>query len=213
MTDTQKIWDDYMYWFHHSNVWKNMHYHGIRTLKMPGDMWNYQEIIFERKIDYVIETGTRHGGSALFFADTLIARQATGCVISIDVDAESNRVKTHDNIHFLIGDSSRAEIVSRILSLLPENRGSVFMILDSDHSRNHVFNELTTLVPILKSGDYLVVEDTNVNGHPVRPDFGPGPWEAIHDYINEHPNTLVHDAQRERKFGATAAPKGYYIKI
>jgi cephalosporin hydroxylase len=213
MEDTQKIWDGYMDWFHHSNVWKDMHYHGIRTLKMPSDMWNYQEIIFERRIDYVIETGTRHGGSALFFADTLMARHAKGCVITVDNNPRCNMLKSHQNIHFLIGDSGSPEIAATLLALLPDNRGSIFMILDSDHSRNHVFNELTALVPILKSGDYLVVEDTNVNGHPILPDFGPGPWEAIHDYINKHPNTLIHDAQREQKFGATAAPKGYYIKV
>ncbi len=69
---------EYVRWFHEANVWKNMTWHGIRTLKLPSDIWNYQEIIFERKIDHVIETGTRHGGSAVFFAETLAARRARG---------------------------------------------------------------------------------------------------------------------------------------
>ena len=52
----------YVRWFHEANVWKNMTWHGVRTLKLPSDIWNYQEIIFERRIEHVIETGTRHGG-------------------------------------------------------------------------------------------------------------------------------------------------------
>ena len=54
----------------------NLCWHGVRTLKLPSDIWNYQEIVFERRIEHVIETGTRHGGSAVFFAETLAARGA-----------------------------------------------------------------------------------------------------------------------------------------
>jgi len=52
----------YVRWFYEANVWKGMTWHGIRTLKLPSDIWNYQEIIFERRIDHVIETGTARCG-------------------------------------------------------------------------------------------------------------------------------------------------------
>jgi cephalosporin hydroxylase len=54
------------------------------------------------------------------------------------------------------------------------------------------------------------VEDTIVNGHPVRPDFGPGPLEAVDDYPRRNPGRLVHDSVREAKFGCTFAYRGYY---
>jgi cephalosporin hydroxylase len=211
-SNEQKIWDDYLLWFHNSQVWKSMTYHGIRTLKLPSDVWNYQEIIFETRADWVVETGTRHGGSALFFADTLTARRASGAVISVDLSTKVNHVRSHEKIHFLVGDSASTEIAAQIRALLPAERGPLFMILDSDHTRDHVYRELNALVPLLVKGDYLVVEDSCVNGHPVRPDFGPGPYEAVQDFIRENPGVLIHDPLRERKFGATGAPGGHFRK-
>ena len=202
----------YVRWFHEANVWKNMTWHGIRTLKLPSDIWNYQEIIFERRIEHVLETGTRHGGSALFFAETLAARGARGPVVSIDIEATSRQVRDHDGTRFLLGDSAAAAIVDQALALLPADRGPVFLILDSDHSQRHVLRELRAWVPRLNKGDYLIVEDTIVNGHPVRPEHGPGPMEAIRDYLAEAPQMLVHDRQREAKFGASFAARGHYIR-
>ncbi|HUJ01786.1 MAG TPA: CmcI family methyltransferase [Usitatibacter sp.] len=202
----------YVRWFHESNVWKNMTWHGIRTLKLPSDIWNYQEIIFERRIDHVIETGTRHGGSAVFFAETLAARRARGPVVSIDVDRASRQIAACEGVHFLVGDSAGPAIVEQALALLPAGRGPLFLILDSDHSRDHVLRELRAWVPKLRKDDYLVVEDTIVNGHPVRPGHGPGPMEAIAEYLEEAPGLLVHDAGREAKFGATFAARGHYVR-
>lgn len=202
----------YVRWFHESNVWKTMTWHGIRTLKLPSDVWNYQEIIFERRIEHVIETGTRHGGSALFFAETLAARGGDGLVVSIDIDSQSRQVPSHDRIQFLIGNSAAPEMVEQAFALLPAERGPIFLILDSDHRHVHVLRELRAWVPKLHAGDYLIVEDTIVNGHPVRPVHGPGPWEAIEDYLAEAPGLLIHDATREAKFGTTFAARGYYVR-
>lgn len=202
----------YVRWFHETNVWKDMTWHGVRTLKLPSDIWNYQEIIFERRIEHVIETGTRHGGSALFFAETLAARRAAGPVVSIDVDAASRQIRSCQGVHFLVGDSADAGLVDTALGLLPATRGPAFLILDSDHRRDHVLRELRAWVPRLRAGDYLVVEDTIVNGHPVRPEHGPGPWEALDEYLREAPGLLLHDAARESKFGATFAARGHFIR-
>lgn len=204
--------ESYVRWFHDSNVWKGMSWHGIRTLKLPSDIWNYQEIIFERRIEHVIETGTRHGGSAVFFAQTLAARRASGPVVSIDVDAHSRQIRACEGVHFLIGDSAAAPVVDQALGLLPAQRGPLFLILDSDHSRQHVLRELRAWIPRLRRGDYVVVEDTIVNGHPVRPEHGPGPWEALDEFLAQSPGLLAHDAAREAKFGATFAVRGYYVR-
>ena len=202
----------YFKWYYDTGVWKGVQYRGVRTLKSVADMWNYQEIIHDLDVQWIIETGTRHGGSALYFADLLTLRGARGKVVSIDVDAESNWVGEHSKIEFLYGDSAVPDMVRLVESMLVEPRGRLFVILDSDHSRDHVLRELRAYVPLMRSGDYLVVEDTCINGHPVRPEFGPGPWEAVDEFLAECPGLLRHDVGREAKFGFTCAPRGFFVK-
>ncbi|MGH8726388.1 MAG: CmcI family methyltransferase, partial [Burkholderiales bacterium] len=168
----------YLRWYYDSAVWKHVAYRGVRTLKNPLDLWNYQEIFQERGIEWVVETGTRHGGSALFFADLLAARGASGLVVSVDIDHDSLQAPRHDRVRLLKGDSASPTVIAEIQALLAARRAPLFIILDSDHRKAHVLRELAAYVPLMRSGDYLVVEDTCVNGHPVRPEFGPGPMEA-----------------------------------
>jgi len=148
----------------------------------------------------------------LFFADLLAARGASGLVISVDIDHDSLQAPRHERMRLLKGDSASADIQKAIRALLPARRAPMFVILDSDHRKAHVLRELTAYVPLMQSGDYLVVEDSCVNGHPVRPDFGPGPMEAIEEFLGLNQDLLIADRAREDKFGCTFAPRGYYLK-
>lgn len=203
----------FLKWFYEQELWKTVRYHGVRTLKYPMDMWNYQEIIFERGIDWVVETGTRHGGSALFFADQLRARAATGSVVTIDpspdlqFDVDADLV-----IELIVADSGSPEVARSVYSSMPPSRGPLLLILDSDHTKAHVLRELNSHVPWLRTGDYLIVEDTVINGHPVRPDFGPGPREAITEFLASHPGLLTPDPARNSRFGLSMADGGYFIR-
>lgn len=205
--------DAYLRWYYDSQVWKHLNYRGVRILKNPLDLWNYQEIFQQHAIEWVVETGTRHGGSALYFADLLAARRSPGKVISVDVDHLSLQVGEHPKLALLQGDSAAHALVAEVKRLLPASRGAMFLILDSDHRMQHVARELNAYVPLMQRGDYLVVEDTCVNGNPVRPDFGPGPMEAINEFVRANPGMLRADLEREEKFGCTFAPKGHYIRI
>ena len=133
-------------------------------------------------------------------------------MISVDVDPAANQVRSHARIEFLIGDSGAPEIARRVAASLPAERGTLFMILDADHGKAHVLRELAAWLPVLRRGDYLVVEDGCINGHPLRPDFGPGPYEAIEEFCAANPAAFERDVARERKFGFTFAPRGYLVK-
>jgi cephalosporin hydroxylase len=204
---------NYLKWYHETNVWKHVAYRGVRTLKLPSDMWNYQEIMFQHGVEWVIETGSRHGGSALFFADLLRNAASPGKVFSIDYSPDLDpRAAADPDTVFITGDSADPAIVDSVMAQIPSERGRIFLILDSDHRAAHVKRELDIWVPRLRAGDYLLVEDTIVNGNPVRPEHGPGPLEAIRRYRAENPDALVPDPTREAKFGATFAIEGYYTK-
>ena len=83
--------------------------------------------------------------------------------------------------------------------------------LDSNHSKAHVLAELKTYAGLVSVGSYLVVEDTNINGHPVYPEFGPGPMEALNEFLPGHKNFVI-DKERE-KFFVSFNPSGYLKKV
>jgi cephalosporin hydroxylase len=65
--------------------------------------------------------------------------------------------------------------------------------------------------PVVSQGSYMIVEDTNVNGYPVRSDFGPGPMEAVNIFLDENADFQI-DLQRQ-KFFMTQNPRGYLKKV
>jgi cephalosporin hydroxylase len=177
---------------------------GAPATKYPADLWTYQEIIAERRPGLIVETGTLHGGSALFLA-SICDLIDHGRVISIDLH-ERPGLPVHDRVEFVVGSSTDPEIVDNVRREAEAAEG-VLVILDSDHSRDHVLAELRAYAGMVGPGDYLVVEDTNVDGNPVLPDFGPGPTKAIEIFLGEHPEFEI-DASRE-KFLHSANPGGY----
>jgi cephalosporin hydroxylase len=194
--------------YYNSRIWENTFWHGHQILKCPMDMWIYQELIWKIKPDYIIETGTFRGGSALYYSH-LFDLQGQGEVITIDVLERPNRPE-HDRIHYLIGSSSDAEIFSQVQSMIGENK-KVMVVLDSDHSRDHVFKEMQLWHSMVSKDSYMIVEDSNVNGYPVRPDFGPGPMEAINDFLQI--NNMFEIDNSQEKFLMTQNPRGYLKKI
>ena len=158
----------YHLWYYRNLVWDTTSWVGVKTLKSPADMWNYQEILYALKPSLVIEFGTRYGGSALFFAAVMRQIGNRFKLLAVDIDAEtvSEQTRQDPDIEVLIMSSLDPKVGERIATLRREYTGPAFVILDSDHSKAHVLAEMKTLRPFLVSGDYVVVEDSNVNGHP-----------------------------------------------
>ena len=161
--------EEYNKWYYNTNVWKTTTWMGIDCWKSVSDMWNYQEILFDLKPSLVIEFGTALGGSALFFASIMrqignpfkllpwiSTTRPPGCAA-----ARSRHFVRRIAIH---GPRYCCEHPTPPKTVY--FTGKVFAILDSDHSMDHVLAEMKLLRPLLSAGDYLVVEDSMLNGHP-----------------------------------------------
>jgi cephalosporin hydroxylase len=204
----------YHLWYYRQRVWDTTTWAGVKTLKSPSDMWNYQEILCALKPSLVVEFGTRFGGSALFFAAVMRQLGSRFKLLSVDIDGTtvSERTRRDPDIELLNASSLDPKVGTRIADLRREFRGPMFVILDSHHSKDHVLGEMEMLRPLLVSGDYLIVEDSNLNGHPVFPSYGPGPFEAVDEYFQRYSDDYRYDAAREAKFGFAFATRGFLIR-
>lgn len=206
--------DGYHRWYYEKQIFFKVEYFGIPILKSVSDLWNYQEIIVQLKPRLIVETGTHAGGSALFFHHLLRNLGGERHVLTIDVThAKLQREQIGETpIEFMVASSCCEEVARRITSLREEFTGPMFVILDSNHQKEHVLAELIMLRNLTRTGDYVIVEDSNTNGHPVAAGWGPGPFEAIEAYETQFPNDYCHDTEREAKFGFTFAVRGFLIR-
>lgn len=199
--------------YYDSRTWLLNTWLGIPTRQNPNDVWITQEIISETKPDVVVETGTFHGGSAVLWAMVLGQVKPAGRVISIDiedmVDEATLPPVAREKVTFLVGSSTAPEIVAEVRRRVGGKR--VLVVLDSDHSMKHVLAELDAYAPLVQVGDYLIVQDTNLNGHPVHPGSGPGPMEAVDQFL-QRDSRFESDRSRERLL-FTMHPKGYLRRV
>ena len=177
-------------------------------------MWNYQEILSELSPRLVVEFGTWFGGSALFFSVIGGAINPELQVVSVDISHADvhAKVQADPRIRLITGSSTAWELGANLLELRRGVTEPVFFILDSDHRKDHVLAELELLRPITRRGDYIVVEDGNINGNPVLPGWGEGPSEALAAYRERYPGDYRLDSEREGKFGFTFAPGGFLVR-
>lgn len=200
--------DEFHRRYYDGEVWRDdTAWLGVPTQKCPLDLWIYQELLYELRPDLIIETGTYNGGSALYLG-SMCDLIGTGRVVSIDI-APQQPLPSHPRVEFLTSSSTAPEIVERMRREAAEAE-RVFVILDSDHSYAHVRDELEAYHSMVTPGSYLVVEDTNVNGFPVLPDFGPGPMEALDEFLPQHPEFRIDE--RCERFMLTFNPRGFLRK-
>jgi cephalosporin hydroxylase len=184
-----------------SNVVMKTFWLGRHVYKCPTDLWMYQELLHATRPSLIIETGTHSGGSALFLA-SMCDLMDEGRIVTIDVDPQQD-LPQHPRIKYVKGSSIAPQVVAQARAeAAGEDR--VMVILDSDHSKDHVRAELAQYAPLVSEDCYLVVEDTMAG---VLPDHGPGPGEAIQEFLLETDSFVVDHACE--KFLMTFQPGGY----
>lgn len=199
----------------------NFSWMGRPIIQYPQDMIAMQEILWDVRPDLVIETGIAHGGSLVYYA-SLCELMGHGAVVGIDIEIRAHNreaIETHPmfkRITLLEGSSTDPAIVSQVESMAAGKR--VLVVLDSNHTHDHVLAELQAYAPLVSVGSYCVVFDTIVEDlpaglYPDRPwDVGNNPKTAAREYLRLDDRFEV-DRDIEAKIQITVAPDGYLRRV
>jgi cephalosporin hydroxylase len=196
-----EVREKFLQYYGNSGAWLITFWLGRHVYKTPTDLWIYQELLHLTKPDLIIETGTHSGGSALFLA-SMCDLMDRGRIVSVDIDPQED-LPAHPRIKYLKGSSVAPEVLQQIRG---DAAGAerVMVILDSDHSKEHVLAELHEYAPLVSEGCYLVVEDTAAGQYP---EFHQRPDEAIKEFLRDN-HAFEVDPECE-KFLLTFQPGGY----
>jgi cephalosporin hydroxylase len=197
----------------------NFRWLGRPIIQFPQDIVAMQELIWSVRPDLILETGIAHGGSLVFYASMLELLGGDGWVLGIDIDIRAHNreaIESHPmakRIRMIEGSSIDDATVAQARRLA-EGRERVMVVLDSNHTHDHVLAELRKYAPFVTRGSYLVVFDTIVESMPKShfPDrpWGPGdnPWTAVQAFLKETDRFEV-DRSIPDKLLITVAPDGF----
>lgn len=216
----------------------NFSWMGRPIIQYPQDMAAMQELIWQVKPDLIIETGIAHGGSLIMnasllamldYCDAIEAGESIDPnkpkrrVLGIDIDIrEHNRkaIEVHpmsNRIDMIQGSSIAPDIIEKVIQYAKGYK-CILVSLDSNHTHQHVFEELKAYAPLTTKDSYCVVFDTVVEDMPAemagnRP-WGPGdnPKTAVWEYLKTHPEFEI-DKSIQHKLLITVAPDGYLKRV
>ena len=195
---------------------------GQPILQLPTDMFAIQELIWKIQPDFIIETGIAHGGSTLFYS-TILHAIGKGKLIAIDIDVRPhNRYKivghpTAGRIILIEDDSASPRCHAKVMSHVKHWKNNM-VILDSNHTHDHVILELDLYSPLVSVGSYIIVMDTSVEF--VDPKYigdrpwgkGDSPYTAVQEFLKDN-DEFVADKEIEDRILLTSAPGGWLRRI
>jgi cephalosporin hydroxylase len=190
---------------------------GRPVIQLPEDMIRIQEVIFDIKPDVIVETGVAHGGSLIFYA-SLCKAMDSGRIIGIDIEIRPHNrtaIEAHPLAHMITlveGSSTDPEIVAHVAGLIKPGE-KVLVLLDSNHTKQHVLDELRAYGPMVTPGSYIVATDgimgQVVGGPRTQPDWtwnNPTQAESSDFEIHEPDFPFNEGLVRER---VTYWPRGF----
>lgn len=175
---------------------------GRPVIQLPEDMIRIQELIWELKPDVIVETGVAHGGSLVFYA-TLFKAMEKGRVIGVELSLrDHNRAAINAHplanlISIVDGSSTAPDTVAKVRAEIKPGE-KVLVILDSNHTRAHVLDELRAYADVVTPGSYIVATDGimgEVVGAPrTKPEWiDDNPEQAAKDFVAENSNFIIEE--------------------
>jgi len=208
--------DEYHKLYEKSRIWENNYWMGVPFFKLPMDAMVIQELIVKTKPDYIIETGTAFGGSALFYA-SICELINNGKVVTVDLNHrykkdEIEKYKCSERIKFVHGGSTNPLVIERVKKEI-DNSNNCMVILDSWHSKEHVYREMCLYNEFVPIGGYMIVEDTHAAGNPVPWKYDDeGPMGAVNTWIEENKDKWEVDYECEKHL-LSFNPGGYIRRV
>jgi cephalosporin hydroxylase len=184
--------------------WYEQEWLGVPVWQMPEDLLRLQQIVFEVKPKWIIETGTKFGGSAIFFSSLLkLLGSENGGVITADLTRYSEAVETfrsHPHAGLvrtaIVGDAASEAVFDQAAAAMKGDEGSTLVFLDDNHNADHVYREMVQYSTLVTPGNYLIVADTvfeDLAGTPVGT-----PTEKYPDVEKSNPRVAVNRFLSER---------------
>jgi cephalosporin hydroxylase len=197
----------------------NFKWMGRPIIQIPQDILVMQEIVWNVRPDLIIETGIAHGGSIIYYASLLELIGEQGIVLGIDIDIRKhNRHEIEKHPMFeritMIEGSSVDKSVAETVFNIARTRKKIVLILDSNHTHDHVLKELQIYSPLVTKGSYLVVCDTIIEDMPDEffPDrpWGKGnnPKTAVQEFLKKNDRFVI-DTDIDNKLLISVSPNGY----
>jgi cephalosporin hydroxylase len=203
---------DDLRWAFTETVWRNLPWRRTTWLgdpihTAPTDLLAYQEILTRVRPDWVLDIGASDEGRARFLA-SICELIDHGRVLSLR-PPEMSEVPSHPRLRVLAESPSDPEVRRRVHDLV--GSGNAVVVLGACADRTTTARQFEDYADLVGVGSYVVVTDTVVNGRPVWPSFGPGPFEAVKQILGIH-GEFVADPHME-KYSLSFNPGGFLRRV
>jgi cephalosporin hydroxylase len=194
---------------------------GVPIIQMPGDLVMFQEIVWKTRPDLIIETGVARGGSLVFWASMQKLCGIDGKVLGVDIDIRDHAKRAisgsqfSQQIELLQGSSTNLDVFKKVKQFASPFK-KIMIALDSNHTHDHVLEELKLYADLVSPECMLLVLDTVIDDLEVDPNrpWGPGasPKSAVIEYMKSRPNIFENLSSLERRSVLSVAPNGYWLR-
>ncbi len=191
-------------------------YKGVSCLKSPIDMAIYMLMIYELRPGTILEIGSYHGGAALFYRDICRNYGLETDIVTLDFQARDSQValKEDSGIGFIEADATKLED-SALHDRLGEMKRPLMVIEDSAHTRDVTLAVLEYFKGVLRTGEFMIVEDGVIEDQGANANYGGGPNRAVYEFLKSNPGVFEIDTRYNDWFGVNASfnPNGYLRRV
>jgi cephalosporin hydroxylase len=194
---------------------------GVPIIQMPGDLVMFQDIVWKTRPDLIIETGIARGGSLIFWASMQKLCGINGKVLGVDIDIRDHAKRAisgsqfSQQIELMQGSSTDLDVFKKVKQFASPFK-KIMIALDSNHTHEHVLDELKLYADLVSPGCILLVLDTVIDDLEADPDrpWGPGasPKSAVIQFMKSRPGIFENLSWLERRSVLSVAPNGYWLR-